>query len=134
MSGDVTDQGGAEHGDTGRRARGELESEVLATLWAAGEPVAPGVIRDRLHGDPAYTTVLTILTRLLDKGLVTRERAGRAYVYTPVRDEAGHTAAGMRALLEKGGDRAAVLARFVSELPAEDEQILERLLRGQPEA
>jgi predicted transcriptional regulator len=134
VSGDRTGHEDAGLGDAGRRARGELESAVLATLWAAGEPVAPGVVRDRLHGDPAYTTVLTILTRLLDKGLVTRERVGRAYVYTPVRDEAGHTAAGMRALLEKGSDRAAVLARFVSELPAEDEQLLERLLRGQPEA
>jgi hypothetical protein len=46
-----------------------------------------------------------------------------------VRDEAGHAAAGMRVLLEHGGDRAAVLARFVSELPAEDERLLEQLLR-----
>jgi hypothetical protein len=51
----------------------------------------------------------------------------------PLRDEAGHTAAGMRALLEKGGDRAAVLARFVSELPTKDEQLLEQLLRGHAE-
>jgi predicted transcriptional regulator len=106
---------------------------VLAALWAVGEPVRPGAVRDRLSGDPAYTTVLTILTRLLRKGLVTRKRTGRSYVYTPVRDEAGHAAAGMRALLERGSDRAAVLTRFVSELRAEDEQLLERLLRGEQE-
>ncbi|MFF4500422.1 BlaI/MecI/CopY family transcriptional regulator [Streptomyces sp. NPDC001401] len=121
----MSDQGAA-----GRRARGELESEVLAALWAAGEPVAAAAVREQVHGDPALTTVLTILTRLHGKGLVTRERAGRAYLYAPVRDEAAHTAAGMRALLEKGSDRAAVLARFVSELEAEDEQVLERLLHG----
>ncbi|MDJ0343928.1 BlaI/MecI/CopY family transcriptional regulator [Streptomyces sp. H10-C2] len=117
----------------GRRAPGELESEVLAALWAAGEPVGAGVVREQVAGDPAYTTVLTILSRLHDKRLVTRERAGRGYLYSPVRDEAGHTAAGMRELLEHGGDRAAVLARFVSELPPEDEKLLEQLLRGHTE-
>ncbi|MCZ4101646.1 BlaI/MecI/CopY family transcriptional regulator [Streptomyces sp. So13.3] len=118
----------------GRRAPGELEGEVLATLWAVGEPVAAGVVREQVTGDPAYTTVLTILSRPHDKGLVTHEKAGRGYLYAPVRDEAGHAAAGMRDLLEHGGDRAAVLARFVSELPAEDEKLLEQLLRGHPEA
>ncbi|MER0448412.1 BlaI/MecI/CopY family transcriptional regulator [Streptomyces sp. Edi4] len=117
----------------GRRAPGELENEVLAALWAAGAPVAAGSVRAQVTGDPAYTTVLTILSRLHDKGLVTRERAGRGYLYSPVRDEAGHAAAGMRALLDNGGDRAAVLARFVSELATEDEEILEQLLRGHKE-
>ncbi|SHM81243.1 BlaI/MecI/CopY family transcriptional regulator [Actinacidiphila paucisporea] len=117
----------------GRRAPGELESEVLAALWAAGEPIGAGIVRGQVAGEPAYTTVLTILTRLHHKGLVVRTRAGRGHLYSPVRDEAGHAAAGMRELLEQGGDRAAVLARFVSELPAEDEKLLEQLLRGQPE-
>jgi predicted transcriptional regulator len=115
----------------GKRARGELESEVLGALWAADGPASAAAVRDQVSGDPAYTTVLTILSRLHEKGLVTRERAGRGYLYTPVRDEAGHTAAGMRALLEKGGDRAAALTRFVSELPPEDERLLEQLLRGE---
>jgi predicted transcriptional regulator len=117
----------------GRRAPGELEGEVLAALWAAGVPVGAGTVREQVAGEPAYTTVLTILTRLHDKGLVTRERAGRAYLYSPVRDKAGQAAAGMRDLMEHGGDRAAVLARFVSELSEEDEQLLEQLLRGHPE-
>lgn len=117
----------------GRRAPGELESEVLAALWAAGEPIGAGTVQGQVAGEPAYTTVLTILTRLHHKGLVVRTRAGRGHLYAPVRDEAGHAAAGMRELLEHGGDRAAVLARFVSELPAEDEKLLEQLLRGQSE-
>ncbi|MFC8260342.1 MULTISPECIES: BlaI/MecI/CopY family transcriptional regulator [unclassified Streptomyces] len=129
-AGSVSEQ---ESPTAGRRAPGELESEVLAALWAAGEPVGAGVVREQVAGDPAYTTVLTILSRLHDKGLVTRKRAGRGYLYSPVRDEAGHAAAGMRDLLEHGGNRAAVLARFVSELPAEDEKLLEQLLRGQSE-
>ncbi|MFJ2645160.1 BlaI/MecI/CopY family transcriptional regulator [Streptomyces sp. NPDC087420] len=117
----------------GRRAPGELENEVLTALWAVGGPATAATVREHVAGNPAHTTVLTILSRLHDKGLVSRERAGRGHAYTPVRDEAGHTAAGMRALLEKGGDRAAVLAKFVSGLPAEDEELLERLLRGHAE-
>lgn len=128
--GSVSGQGAA---GAGRRAPGELESEVLAALWAAGRPVGASTVREQVAGDPAYTTVLTILTRLHDKRLVTRERSGRSYLYSPVQDKAGHTAAGMRDLLDRGGDRAAVLARFVSELPAEDEQLLEQLLHGPAE-
>lgn len=112
-----------------RRARGELEGEVLAALWAAGGPVTAAVVQEQVP-DAAYTTVLTILTRLCDKGMVTRQREGRSHVYAPVDDQAGHAAAAMHSLLDEGGDRAAVLARFVSELSAEDEQLLEQLLHG----
>ena len=115
----------------GRRARGELESGVLATLWGAEEPLTARQVRDRLPGDLAYTTVLTILSRLYDKGMLVRHRAGRGYAYAPARDEASHTADQMHALLEHGSDREAVLSRFVSELSLEDEQLLHRLLSDQ---
>ena len=52
----------------GRRAAGELEAAVLAVLQAAGSALSPGDVRDRLGGDLAYTTVVTILSRLHDKG------------------------------------------------------------------
>jgi predicted transcriptional regulator len=116
--------------ESGRRARGELESEVLAALWAAGGPSSAAVVQERLGGDTAYTTVLTILTRLCDKGLVTRRKEGRGHLYAPVHDQPGLAAAGMHSLLDEGGDRGAVLARFVSDLSAEDERMLERLLHG----
>ncbi|MGW1157484.1 BlaI/MecI/CopY family transcriptional regulator [Streptomyces sp. NPDC002513] len=120
-------------GEARRRARGELEGEVLAALWAAGGPVTAAVVQEGVTG-AAYTTVLTILTRLCDKGLVTRQREGRSHVYAPVDDQAGLAAAGMHSLLDDGGDRAAVLARFVSELSTEDEQLLEQLLHGDSSA
>ncbi|MEV5878493.1 BlaI/MecI/CopY family transcriptional regulator [Streptomyces sp. NPDC052101] len=113
-----------------RRARGELEGEVLAALWAAGGPATAVVVLEYLGDDTAYTTVLTILTRLCDKGMVARQREGRSYLYTPVDDQPGMAAAGMHSLLDEGGDRAAVLARFVSDLSAEDERLLEQLLHG----
>ena len=117
-------------GVVGRRARGELESDVLAALWAAGMPLTPRQVRDRLPGGLAYTTILTILSRLYGKGMLVRHREGRGYVFEPARDEASHTARRMHSLLEGGSDREAVLARFVSELSAQDEYMLHQLLSG----
>ncbi|MER6130304.1 BlaI/MecI/CopY family transcriptional regulator [Streptomyces sp. NPDC001795] len=117
-------------GASGRRARGELESGVLAALWAADGPMTARQVRERLPGDLAYTTVLTILSRLYDKGMLVRHRKGRGYAYEPARDEASHTAERMHTLLERGSDREAVLTRFVSELSEQDEQLLQRLLSG----
>jgi predicted transcriptional regulator len=117
-----------------RRAPGGLESEVLATLWAADKPLTTGDVVDVLGGDLAYNTVQTILTRLHGKGAVHRAQAGRAHAYTPVLDEAGLAAHRMRAMLDRGGDHAAVLSRFLGALTADDEHTLAELLRRQQAA
>lgn len=111
-----------------RRAKGSLESEVLAALWAADGPLTPAEVAAAIGGDLAYTTVQTILVRLHAKGAVAREQVGRAFTYTPVLDDAGLTADRMQALLDKGGDRVAVLSRFVGALSSEDETALAELL------
>ncbi len=117
-------------GDDGsaRRAAGELESAVLGVLHAAGEPLSPGTVRERLGSDLAYTTVVTILSRLHAKGVLERARAGRAYLYAPVADEPGLAARRMATVLAAEPDREAVLARFVSGLSESDEQLLRRML------
>jgi predicted transcriptional regulator len=117
----------------GRRPWGGLEDEVLAALWAADGPTTAGAIQAELGGDLAYGTITTILARLRAKGLVVRMATGRSYRYAPAQDEAGHTAHEMHTLLMARRDRAAVLARFVSELSAEDEQVLQALLQEIPE-
>ena len=117
-------------GDDGsaRRAAGELESAVLGVLHAAGEPLSPGTVRERLGGGLAYTTVVTILSRLHAKGVLERARAGRAFLYAPVADEPGLAARRMATVLAAEPDREAVLARFVSGLSESDEQMLRRML------
>lgn len=114
-----------------RRAKGSLESEVLAALWAADRPLTAGEVVDAVDGSLAYNTVQTILTRLHGKGAVHRELTGRAHTYTPVLDDAGLAAHRMQAMLDKGGDHAAVLARFLRTLTAEDEATLAGLLNEQ---
>jgi len=61
-----------------------LELECMSALWPMGE----GTVRE-IHGrlattrPRAYTTVLTIMDRLAQKGIVTRRKVGRAYYYSP---------------------------------------------------
>jgi len=121
-SGDHPADGGS------RRASGELENAVLGVLHAAGVPLSPAAVRERLGSDLAYTTVVTILSRLHAKGVLERARAGRAYLYAPVADEPGLAARRMATVLAAEPDREAVLARFVSGLSESDEQLLRRML------
>jgi predicted transcriptional regulator len=120
---DVTD-----HRRPRRRGPGELEVQVLSALRAAEAPATAGWVKERLGGDLAYTTVITILTRLLAKGAVTRERTGRSFAWTPVSDEAGLAAHRIRKLLDGESDREAVLTSFVTSLTPDDEKLLRELL------
>ncbi|MFB6991646.1 BlaI/MecI/CopY family transcriptional regulator [Streptomyces sp. NPDC056178] len=114
-----------------RRPSGELESTILAALWAAETPLTPGQVQGAIGAVLARTTVTTILSRLYEKGTVTRTRAGRGFAYTPTEDAPGLTARRMHSELRKEEDRGTVLARFVSQLTDEDEQLLRDLLDGE---
>ncbi|MFJ2017732.1 BlaI/MecI/CopY family transcriptional regulator [Streptomyces nodosus] len=111
-----------------RRAQGELEGQVLGALRRADAPVTAAWVQQHLGGDLAYTTVVTILTRLLAKDAVSRERQGRSFVWTPTADVPGLTALKMRRLLDGDRDREAVLASFFTALSPDDEQLLRALL------
>jgi BlaI family penicillinase repressor len=59
---------------------GELERPIMEAVWAKGE-VAVAEVLPLLDGEPAYTTVKTVMERLEKKGLLKRVREGRAYRY-----------------------------------------------------
>jgi len=111
---------------------GGLEAEVLEQLWAAGEPLGARELAGMLPGPPrAYTTVVTVLTHLVGKGLVERDGDGRRYRYRPAGDPDQLTARAIERLLAAAGDRRAVLAHLVS--GAQDPGLLAdlaALLRG----
>jgi predicted transcriptional regulator len=132
---DRVDHAGAEHPNDaaaapGRRGAGELEAAVLGELQRSGFALSPGEVRERIGGDLAYTTVVTILSRLHAKGVLDRHKAGRAYRYAPVADSPGLAARRMTRVLDEEADREAVLARFVSSLSDRDEELLRRMLAG----
>ena len=126
MSEAPSGQGGA------RRPRGALERGILACIAASTAPMTPGEVLAALGENLAYTTVMTTLSRLHEKGVLRRESAGRAYAYSLAADPEGvrniAVAQRMRRLLDTGDDRAGVLAHFVADLRPEDEQLLLGLL------
>lgn len=110
-----------------RRDRGVLENEVLAVLAVEG-PQTPRQVLDRLGRDLAYTTVMTTLARLHEKGAVTRASSGRTFTYA-LAARSQVQARQMRRALDAAPDREQVLARFLDELDPSDVPVLRRLLR-----
>jgi predicted transcriptional regulator len=111
-----------------RREMGALEGEILVHLWASDQPLSAADVRRGLASDLAYSTVMTVLTRLWQKHVVERQPRGRAYVYWPVVSEGELTAQRMRAHLERTADRESALTSFVGSLSNNDEQALRRIL------
>lgn len=112
---------------------GSLELAVLRALWA-GAPATVRTVLGRVNGgraeELAYTSVMTVLDRLHDKELVTREPRGRAYEYSPVDpdEEALVSHLGQRQvhdLVDRLGDVA--LIHFVAALDNVDPRTMERL-------
>jgi predicted transcriptional regulator len=59
-----------------------LELECLSVLWPLGEGTVRDIHRSLAASRPrAYTTVMTIMDRLEQKGIVTRRKVGRAFHY-----------------------------------------------------
>jgi len=111
-----------------RRPIGGLEDEVMAYVWATMTPATPAEVHQAIAPELAYTTVMTVLTRLWGKGLLNREPRGRGFAYAPVRTEAEHKADQMRSTLAECGDRDAVLSTFVASLGEQEVALLRELL------
>src|SRR5713226_9604234 len=94
---------------------GELEAEVMDVLWDRGGWLTPGEVHAALarRGELAYTTVMTILVRLWQKGRLERERDGRAYAYRPTASREETAGTRMGEVLVAAGDRPAALGYFL---------------------
>ena len=113
-----------------RRAMGELEREVMSALWDGDDWMTPRQVLERMELDPpvVYSTVMTILRRLWKKGVVDRQRAGRAFSYRPLKDEGEQTAERMAQLLAASHDPEAALTHFLASLDARRRRQLRKLL------
>ena len=111
-------------------ARGELEARVLDVLWNSDAWLIPGEVhavinpRRRL----AYTTILTTMTRLWEKGRLERRSRGRAFEYKPSLDRTEYAASRMSEFLSAAGDPRSALAHFVSAMDASEVAELRRVL------
>ena len=111
----------------------DRELDVMSVLWDVG-PATVAEVRERIADDLAYTTVLTILRTLEQKGYVSHTEDGRAHRYKPLvkREVAGRTA--LRRLVDKvfDGSPELLLTQLVSDKNLSDEELrrLRKLLAG----
>jgi predicted transcriptional regulator len=109
-------------------ARGGLEGQVMELVWKAGKPVGVREVLDGLNRDRAeplaYTTVMTVMSRLAEKGSLRRRKQGRGYIYEPTAADPAGVA--VNRVLRDHGDAA--VAHFV-EGARQDPEIRRRLER-----
>ena len=111
---------------------GALERDVMAIAWDRGEIS----VRDacaQLGSSVAYTTVMTTMDRLFKKGLLTRRKVGRAFVYraTASRTEIEGAVATelVHSLLQREGEPLPVLSSLVDAVSDRDRALLDELER-----
>lgn len=113
---------------TPRNRLGDLERAVLEHLWAEGPSHPEGLTVREVHDvvgvqrDLAYTTLMTVLDRMAKKGLVSRERDGRAWRYTAASSRDELTSETMRHALGElaGTERRSALLHFLDESTPEE--------------
>ncbi len=103
----------------------------MNALWDADDWMTPRAVHDAIttrRRPLAYTTVMTILVRLLDKGMLDRQAAGRAFAYRPVASRDEWAAQRMHEFLEASGDPLLALNHFVDSISAREATQLKRML------
>jgi len=114
------------------KSLGSLERNVMALVWRTGE----ASVREAcnvLGPAVAYTTVMTTMDRLFKKGLLTRRKVGRAFVYAATASRAeleGEVATElMQSLLRREGEPLPVLSSLVDAVSDRDHALLDELER-----
>lgn len=115
-----------------KRERGELENSILKALWSAEEPIGASEIQELIpEPTPAYTTVLTVLDRLVAKGLVSRSSESQRKVkFTATKSSEDIASATMLEALDEVLDRQEALLKFAGNLSQDDVDLLSKALAG----
>jgi predicted transcriptional regulator len=109
---------------------GKLESELMERIWERGE-ISVRDLHAEIGSRLAYTTIMTTLDRLYKKGLLSREKRGKAFYYVAVmgRDEyqARQTEHLLALALQGSNDSHAVLSSFIDVVSEADQKMLDKL-------
>lgn len=103
--------------------RGDLQIEVMNVVWKLGECTVDDVRAEQpKRRRSAYTTIQTVLNRLVDRGLLSRSRKGRAFVYRANLNESEYLARsiGERLAGASPDARRAVLVTLVDDLEPDE--------------
>ena len=108
------------------REFGELESAIMDVVWASDRAYLVREVRERLsYNRPlAYTTVMTVMNILYGKGVLCREKQGRAWRYWPTESREEHDARLMAEVLRSGGNEHITMMRFVERVSDEERESL----------
>lgn len=114
-----------------KRKQGELESEVLGCLWDRPQGLSSQQILSMLGEEVKLTTVLTVLSRLQDKGLVTKiAGTGRSFIFSATQSREEFTARHLLQLLNDMGNPTRVFSHFTAGLTPSQAQSLKSVLDG----
>jgi predicted transcriptional regulator len=109
---------------------GSLENELMERIWLSGEASVRDLHR-AFSSRLAYTTIMTTVDRLYKKGLLSRSRSGRAYVYAAKLSESEYRGRLAHRLinlaLHDGKHSDAVLSCFVDVVSEADQEMLHQL-------
>ena len=112
----------------------ERELEVMEVLWERGSATVAEV-REALEDEMAYTTVLTVLRRLEEKGFVAHDEEGRAHRYRPLVERAQARESALERLTKKlfQGSPELLLTHLVSQKKLSEAELrrLRDLVEGQ---
>lgn len=112
---------------------GDLQMAILRVLWRRGEAGLDTIRRDlRPDRDPAPSTAATVLSRLVEQGVVSRRREGNRYLYRAEIEESDVRASVVDELLERffGGEADALMSHLLTERDLDDvdlEKLRERI-------
>ncbi|AXQ56470.1 BlaI/MecI/CopY family transcriptional regulator [Streptomyces koyangensis] len=113
------------------RPLGELEDAVMTRVWKWNRPVTVREVLEDLQQERsiAYTTVMTVMDNLYQKGWVRREAEGRAYRYAAVSTRAAYAAALMNEAWQRSDNQAAALVAFFGMMSPEQRDALGDAMR-----
>jgi len=114
--------------------RGDLQTEIMTSVWKLGRARVEDVrALQPSSRRSAYNTIQTVMNRLVDRGLLVRERAreGKAYVYRPRYEESEYVARAINEHLTgvSPDTRKAALLTLVEELDSDELDEIARLAR-----
>lgn len=81
----------------------DSELEIMLIIWEAATPVSRSYIEKQINEKKhlASTTILSLLTRLVDKGFVHSEKQGKGNIYSALVDENDYIQNEGKSMLEK---------------------------------
>jgi BlaI family penicillinase repressor len=108
------------------------EHRIMEVIWARGSATVADVV-EALDGKDAYTTILTLIRILKDKGYLSSRKEGRAFVFTPAVDRDTVARKAVHQLLSKffAGSPSELVLTFLRDeelSPEELDQIKERII------